>query len=99
MFHSTDGPLPPIAEMARSLFRRQVTLLALTLVCLPPLACSDSSTVPEDAPEGHTVLKGGAPHAAGLNDPLQNCSSCHGANLEGGSEGEPSCTTCHGVEW
>ncbi len=64
-----------------------------------PLACSDSSTAPGDAPEGHTVMKDGVPHASGLNDPLQNCTSCHGANLGGGSQGQPACTSCHGEKW
>ena len=74
-----------------------------TLVALAPLigalACSDSSTAPGDAPEGHTVLKSGVPHATGLNNPLQNCTTCHGASLQGGADGQPSCTSCHGVKW
>jgi mono/diheme cytochrome c family protein len=83
-------------KRCRSLSR----FLALVLFLgLAPLACSDSSTVPADAPEGHTVMKDGVAHAAGLSDPLQNCSSCHGANLGGGSQGQPSCTTCHGIKW
>ena len=81
-------PFPPIP-----------VLLLLLAVGLGPLACSDSSTVPEDAPEGHTVVKDGVAHAQGLNDPLQNCKGCHGTNLQGGSSGQPSCTTCHGVKW
>ena len=63
------------------------------------LGCSDSSTVPADAPEGHTVMKDGVPHRTGLKDPLVNCSICHGATLQGGSNGEPSCFRCHGQKW
>lgn len=63
------------------------------------LACSDSTTVPEDAPEGHTVVRGGAAHQAGLNNPEVNCTECHGATLQGGADGEPSCFQCHGKKW
>ena len=62
-------------------------------------ACSDSGTVPEDAPEGHTVMKDGVAHATGLNDPLANCATCHGADLRGGNDGQPSCFSCHGQKW
>jgi hypothetical protein len=70
------------------------------LVCLALTAgCSDSSTVPADAPEGHTVMKSGVPHKPGLKDPQVNCSACHGAALGGGDNGEPSCFLCHGQKW
>jgi hypothetical protein len=84
--------------MPRPIHRVGVTLLALILVAALP-SCSDSSTSPDNAPPGHTVLQDGVPHRPGLNDPLQNCTSCHGSNLQGGSEGQPSCTKCHGVKW
>lgn len=74
-------------------------LLFSLILGAPALGCSDSSTVPEDAAPGHTVVEGGVAHAPGLNNPLQNCTSCHGANLQGGSAGQPSCTSCHGVKW
>jgi mono/diheme cytochrome c family protein len=35
----------------------------------------------------------------GFNNPIQNCTACHGANLQGGADGQPSCTRCHGVKW
>ena len=73
-------------------------LFGLALV-LPALACSDSATVPEDAPEGHTVMKSGVAHAPGLNNPMVSCTSCHGADLRGGNEGQPSCFRCHGQKW
>lgn len=51
------------------------------------------------APDGHTVSQDGVLHMSGLNDPLSNCTGCHGAELRGGAEGEPSCFRCHGVKW
>jgi hypothetical protein len=64
------------------------------------LACDSSeSTLPEDAPPGHTVNQDGVAHAPGLNDPTENCTACHGADLRGGDAGQPSCYSCHGQEW
>jgi mono/diheme cytochrome c family protein len=63
------------------------------------LSCSDSSTSPANAPEGHTTVQGGVPHAPGLTDPIPNCSACHGATLQGGAAGQPSCFSCHGQKW
>ncbi len=69
------------------------------LLLLSVASCSDSSTAPADAPEGHTVLKSGVPHAPGLTNPTQNCATCHGATLQGGASGQPSCFSCHGQKW
>jgi cytochrome c553 len=78
---------------------RWVTPLLAAVALMAPLqGCSDSTAL-ADAPEGHTALKGGVPHMPGFNNPLQNCTACHGANLQGGTEGQPSCTRCHGVKW
>ncbi len=79
-------------------FGRSSLLAAVVLVCLG-IGCSDSATVPADAPEGHTVMKDGVPHKPGLNDPVANCATCHGADLRGGANGEPSCFSCHGQKW
>ena len=64
------------------------------------LACDSSeSTLPEDAPPGHTVNQDGVAHAPGLSDPTENCTACHGADLRGGDDGQPSCYSCHGQKW
>jgi len=64
------------------------------------IACTDDDRAgPTNAPPSHTVIQDGVPHAPGLNDPMQNCTSCHGADLRGGSNGQPSCFTCHGQKW
>lgn len=71
----------------------RMTLRAATLVLLAALsACSGS-----DAPSDHTVSMDGVKHKEGLQDPMTNCTACHGASLQGG-EG-PSCTSCHGDLW
>jgi len=55
----------------------------------------DSSNAPED----HTNSQDGALHMDGLRDPVNNCTACHGDDLQGGEDGEPSCYSCHGDEW
>ena len=64
------------------------------------IACTDDDPAgPSNAPANHTVINDGVPHAPGLNDPTQNCTSCHGADLRGGPNGQPSCFACHGQKW
>lgn len=70
------------------------------LVLAAPAACGDDDgAAPEDAPPGHTVVQEGVAHRPGLRDPNQNCTGCHGADLRGGADGEPSCYSCHGQKW
>lgn len=45
----------------------------------------------------HNVDKNGVKHAAGLEQPLDNCTDCHGQDLKGGVG--PSCFTCHDALW
>lgn len=76
--------------------------LALTVCAVLglALACESSeSTLPENAPPGHTVNQDGVAHMPGLNDPVQNCTACHGDDLMGGDDGQPSCFSCHGQKW
>jgi cytochrome c553 len=69
-----------------------------TSLALTALACSDS-TAPADAPANHTVNRDGRWHAPGLNQPEGVCTACHGADLRGGTDGQPSCYSCHGKKW
>jgi cytochrome c553 len=71
-------------------------LLAAVLILV---GCSDSTTPSGNVPADHTVRKGSAFHAPGLDNPTQNCAACHGADLRGGANGEPSCFRCHGQVW
>ena len=81
--------------------RRLPSALAALLVALTlSTACGDSSTNPGTTPPAsHTVSIDGALHDPGLNDPEVNCTGCHGATLQGGPDGQPSCFTCHGRKW
>jgi hypothetical protein len=47
----------------------------------------------------HTVNLGGTLHAPGYCQPYTNCVACHGLQLQGGRNGEPSCTSCHDQRW
>ncbi len=47
----------------------------------------------------HNVNLGGRMHAADYCQPEANCAGCHGADLKGGPNGAPSCTSCHGTKW
>ena len=49
-------------------------------------------------PGDHTISQDGYMHKSGLNNPLDNCVSCHGADLRGGTTGV-SCYECHGQKW
>ena len=78
-------------------------LVLIAAIALPSLGCSDDDddgpTGPSNAPASHTVSEDGVRHLPGLNDPETNCVACHGADLRGGENGEPSCFTCHGQKW
>lgn len=91
------GPSRPYRSRARRV--PLALLLALAFLAAGTTACDDDPTLPPDAPEGHTVNKDGVAHMPGLNDPLAECASCHGADLEGGDQGQPGCYSCHGREW
>jgi len=81
---------------------RRILFAAILLIAVVGLAlsgCGDSETAPPDAPDGHTTIKDGVAHMSGLTNPTANCTSCHGDDLRGGDDGEPSCYSCHGQEW
>lgn len=76
-------------------------LAGFVLLLAGIIGCSDTDDVlsSSDAPEDHTDSRGGALHMPGLQDPVNNCTDCHGDDLRGGQDGEPSCYSCHGQEW
>lgn len=60
-------------------------------------ACNSNPTASSNAPSDHTISQDGVLHKPGLNDPTNNCISCHGTDLRGGDG--PSCYSCHDKKW
>jgi len=86
----------------RSSYRRPAGAIgfAALLAVVAFTACSDDDIVGSgNAPADHTISKSGAMHRPGLDNPVANCTACHGADLMGGPNGQPSCFTCHGKRW
>ena len=88
-------------DLVRGLSRGIGSYGLVALVAVAPLGCDDDDEVtgPSNAPANHTVSQEGVRHLPGLRDPAANCVACHGADLRGGNNGEPSCFTCHGQKW
>jgi mono/diheme cytochrome c family protein len=72
--------------------------LALSAALVLAVCGNGDPADPGQAPASHTVRRGSAWHAPGLNDPEQSCISCHGADLRGAGQA-PSCYRCHGQKW
>ena len=63
-------------------------------------ACGGGATGPSsNVPASHTERHGGVAHGVGARQAATQCVSCHGATLQGGTNGEPSCYSCHGKKW
>ena len=72
---------------------------ALLLMLVLIVSCEkEDITSNYNPPSDHTVSKDGIMHKSGLNQPIDNCISCHGADLKGGTAGV-SCFECHGQKW
>ncbi|MEZ5070217.1 MAG: hypothetical protein R2751_04415 [Bacteroidales bacterium] len=71
-------------------------VLLFTLVFL--VACEEYEGSKYNPPADHAISKEGVMHKSGLDQPLTNCASCHGADLQGGTAGV-SCYECHGKKW
>ena len=76
-----------VAKMSMMLF-----MLALII------GCEKENDSKHNPPADHTISKEGYMHKSGLEQPLVNCVSCHGADLKGGTAGV-SCFECHGTKW
>jgi cytochrome c553 len=72
-------------------------ILVLPLILLT--SCEKEENMSRyDPPADHTVSQDGAMHKSGFDQPLSNCTNCHGADLQGGNV-EVSCFECHGKKW
>ena len=86
---------------ARNKRKRQAAgkVAILLVILLFMIACEKEGDGPDYNPPGdHTISQDGFMHKSGLNQPLTNCVSCHGSDLEGGNTGV-SCYECHGEKW
>jgi hypothetical protein len=80
--------------------RMLAVLFNLSVMLASLLGCGDDDvTEPSSAPSSHTISEDGVRHLEGLQEPIINCTGCHGSDLRGGDDGEPSCYSCHGPEW
>jgi hypothetical protein len=69
---------------------------ALLVVVLFAMAGCSEEGEEGDILGSHDQEMGGVMHVAGLNDPLVNCTGCHGATLGGGSG--TGCYACHNAD-
>ena len=73
--------------------------LIIMLLLVPLVSCEEENGKSDyNPPSDHTVSQDGFMHKSGLNNPLDNCVACHGADLRGGTTGV-SCYECHGQKW
>ena len=72
--------------------------LVLFIVIAAFTACESNTESNYNPPTDHSTSKDGIMHKSGLNDPNENCASCHGEDLRGGDV-SVSCYECHGKKW
>ena len=76
--------------------------LIILIICITILFiisnCKTSEINDCNAPEDHIISKDGICHKEGLNNPLNDCTACHGNDLRGNGD-TPSCYKCHGKKW
>ncbi|WP_167614924.1 hypothetical protein [Maribellus sediminis] len=74
-------------------------ILTILLLFVLIVSCEKENEMSNyNPPADHSVSKDGIMHKSGLNQPLDNCVSCHGTDLKGGNTGV-SCFECHGKKW
>jgi len=81
----------------RLLIMKSTIIIPLLLAAVFLTSCSSPESG-RNAPASHTINKGGFFHKPGLDNPEENCVSCHGDDLSGGTAGV-SCFSCHGKFW
>ncbi len=82
----------------RNQIMKQIYMFAtVILISFLVTACDNSASI-YDAPSDHTNNQDGAMHKPGKSRPIENCITCHGDDLTGGTVGV-SCFECHGNKW
>lgn len=74
----------------------KVSMILLMLALF--VGCEKTNAPQYNPPADHTISQDGYMHKSGLDQPLVNCVSCHGSDLNGGTTGV-SCFECHGTKW
>jgi cytochrome c553 len=74
----------------------KVSMILLMLVLF--IGCEKTGDSRYNPPADHSISKDGYMHKSGFDQPLTNCVSCHGSDLNGGTTGV-SCFECHGTKW
>ncbi len=81
-------------------FAAWASVLVLSMSCQIPSNPKRAGVPASGAPSlSHNLVLAGQAHSDGLCRPADNCSACHGADLKGGSSGQPSCFSCHADLW
>jgi cytochrome c553 len=79
--------------------KEMLSILAIVVAIVIISSCTKNDPTSDYTPPAdHTVSQNGFMHKPGFDTPLTNCTTCHGADLTGGTTGV-SCYECHGKEW
>ena len=90
---------PRYIQKYTSVGRKSLFIMTIFLFVIAISCSDDDDEYPQyNPPADHTISKEGVMHKPGLNNPLSDCTTCHGADLSGGTS-QVSCYECHGVEW
>jgi hypothetical protein len=76
---------------------KHTAIIIMLIAVVLSISCKSTESG-RNAPGDHTIKKGGIYHKPGLDNPEDNCVSCHGNDLRSGSSGV-SCFSCHGEIW
>jgi hypothetical protein len=76
---------------------KSIIIIFILLIAVFMTTCKSPESG-RNAPDDHTINKGGFFHKPGLDNPVVNCVLCHGDDLRGGTSGV-SCFSCHGEIW
>lgn len=79
--------------------RRNVIITRFVLCFIPVLAACSLEPAGLRNIRAHTSDHHGVAHGEPVRKAARYCQHCHGLQLAGGDQGEPSCFQCHGMRW